>query len=263
MAYTGKYPGKLVYTVARDQRSTALALSYTKQMQTYVAKNSGLIKDYGDAALIFAPKVGQYDSNVFAWMQASGMIKSRTLQDYFDEVAVAQDRQKYYNFREQANAAAADPALDAQTKANIITDSNAMMKAMKASNPWLEQSLNNKSYGVGKQEQMLTNLQDMFNNNKVPVSADLAKKLKWAMDLTTNALSQIKEINNQSEVSYVAGASQLKLKFKTDAINAIRELGGAQGGNSPSNPLIAEALKSIFLPVLDYYARNPNGLVTK
>lgn len=263
MAYTGKYPGKLVYTVARDQRSTALALSYTKEMQTYVAQNSGLINDYGDAALIFAPKIGQYDSNVFAWMQASGMIKSRKLQDYFDEVAVAQDRQKYYDYREQAVAAQADPALDAQTKANIIADSNAMMKAMKASNPWLEQSLNNKSYGVGKQEQMLTNLQDMFRNNKVPVSADLAKKLKWAMDLTTNALSQIREINNQSEVSYVAGASQLKLKFKTDAVNAIRELGGAQGSNAPSNPLIAEALKSIFLPVLDYYARNPNGLVTK
>ena len=263
MAYTGKYPGKLVYTVARDQRSTSLALSYTKEMQTYLAKNSGLINDYGDAALIFAPKIGQYDSNIFTWMQASGMIKSRTLGDYFDEVAVAQDRQKYYDYREQAVAAQADPALDAQTKLNIVTDSNAMMKAMKESNPWLEISLNNKSYGVGKQEQMLANLKDMFNNNKVPVSADAAKKLKWAMDLTTNALAQIKEINSQSEVSYVAGASQLKQDFKTKAINAIRELGGAQGSNAPSNPLIAEALKSIFLPVLDYYARNPNGVVTK
>jgi hypothetical protein len=263
MAYTGKHPGKLVYTVARDQRSTAMALSYTKEMQTYIVKNSGLINDYGDTALIFAPKIGQYDSNIFTWMQAAGMIKSRTLQDYFSEVAVAQDRQTYYNYREQGIAAQADPTLDAQTKANIINDSDAMMKAMKASNPWLEISLNNKSFGVGKQEQMLANLQDMFKNNRVPVSEDAAKKLKWAMDVTTNALSQIKEVNNQSEVSYVPGASDLKQQFKTKALNAIRELGGAQGGKAPSNPLIAEALKSIFLPVLDYYARNPNGVVTK
>jgi hypothetical protein len=115
-----------------------------------------------------------------------------------------------------------------------IADSNARMQAMKASNPWLEISLNNKSYGVGKQEQMLANLQDMFANNKVPVSADLAKKLRWAMDLTTNALSQI-GVNNRSEVSYVAGASQLKQDFKNKAVNAIRELGGAQE-NWPHKP---------------------------
>ena len=263
MAYTGKYPSKLVYTVARDQRSTQLALSYTKQMQTYVAKNQGLINDYGDAALIFAPKIGQYDSNIFAWMQASGMIKSRTLQDYFDEVAVAQDRQTYYNWREQANAAAADPTIDAQTKLNISNDAAAQMQALKNSNPWLEQSLNNKSYGVGKQEQMLTNLQDMIANNKVPTNDAVKQKIKLAVDLTNNALSQIKEINNQSSVSYVANAAQLKQDFKNKALNAIRELGGAQKGNAPVDPVIAEALKSIFLPVLDYYARNPNGVVTK
>jgi hypothetical protein len=263
MAYTGKYPGKLVYTVARDQRSTALALSYTKQMQTYVAQNAGLIKNYGDAALIFAPKIGQYDSNVFAWMQASGMIKSRTLSDYFNEVAIAQDRQKYYDYREQANAAQADPNLDAQTKANIIADSNAMMQALKNSNPWLEISLNDKSYGVGKQEQMLANLQDMLANNKVPANDAVKQKIKWAVDITTNALAQIKEIDTQSSVSYVANASQLKQDAKNKALAAIREIGGAQKGNAPVDPVIAEALKSIFLPVLDYYARNPNGLVTK
>ena len=263
MAYTGKYPGKLVYTVARDQRSTQLALSYTKEMQSYVAQHQGLINDYGDAALIFAPKIGQYDSNIFAWMQASGMIKSRTLQDYFDEVAVAQDRQTYYNWREQANAAAADPSVDAQTKLNIANDAAAQMQALKNSNPWLEQSLNNKSYGVGKQELMLTNLQDMLANNKVPANDAVKQKIKWAVDLTNTALAQIKEINSQSSVSYVANAAQLKQDFKNKALNAIREIGGAQGSNAPVDPIIAEALKSIFLPVLDYYARNPNGVVTK
>lgn len=263
MAYTGKYPGKLVYTVARDQRSTQLALSYTKQMQSYMAQNQGLINKYGDAALIFAPKIGQYDSNIFNWMQASGMIKSRTLSDYFNEVAIAQDRQKYYDYREQANAAQADPSIDAQTKLNIINDSNAQMQALKTSNPWLEISLNDKSYGVGKQEQMLANLQDMITNNNVPANDAVKQKIKWAVDITTNAISQIKEINSSSSVSYVANAAQLKQDFKNKALNAIREIGGAQKGNAPVDPVIAEALKSIFLPVLDYYARNPNGVVTR
>ena len=123
--------------------------------------------------------------------------------------------------------------------------------------------MNNKSYGVGKQELMLTNLQDMLANNKVPANDAVKQKIKWAVDLTNTALAQIKEINSQSSVSYVANAAQLKQDFKNKALNAIREIGGAQGGNAPVDPIIAEALKSIFLPVLDYYARNPNGVVTK
>ena len=103
----------------------------------------------------------------------------------------------------------------------------------------------------------------MLANNKVPANDAVKQKIKWAVDLTNTALAQIKEINSQSSVSYVANAAQLKQDFKNKALNAIREIGGAQGSNAPVDPIIAEALKSIFLPVLDYYARNPNGVVTK
>jgi len=261
MAYTAKYPGRIVYTVARDAKTTQVALSYTKDMKTWLAKYQPLVDGkYGEAALIFAPHVGQYDANAFAWMQNAGLIQSRTLEDYYKEVAIAGDRQKYYDARNQEQAVLNDPNASYADKQYATQDAKLTMDNLKLVNPYLEIALNDKSYGVGKQEDMLNNLQAILKGNDIPMSDGTRQKMKLITDAVYQAVQDIKAINSNPDT---VDNNNIKEARKQAVLALVRSVGGAQGNKTPSDPIVAEALKSIFLPVLDYYVRNPSTVQIK
>jgi len=253
MAFTAKYPGRIAYTVARDAKTTQVALSYTKDMQAWLAKYAPQINNYGDAALIFAPHVGQYDANAFAWMQNAGLIQSRNLEDYYKEIAISGDRQKYYDARQKEQAVLNDPNASYADKQYATADAKLTMDNLKLVNPYLEIALNDKSYGVGKQEEMLNNLQDILAHNDVPMTDGTRQKMKLITDQVVQAVQDIKTMN--SDPNTINNGS-IKEARKQAVLALVRSVGGAKGNKTPVDPIVAEALKSIFLPVLDYYVRN-------
>jgi len=254
MAFTAKYPGRIAYTVARDARTTQVALSYTKDMKNWLAKYQPLVDGkYGDAALIFAPHVGQYDANSFAWMQSAGLIQSRKIEDYYKEIAISGDRQKYYDARQEEQAVLNDPNASYADKQYASQDAKLTMDNLKLVNPYLEIALNDKSYGVGKQEDMLNNLQSILKSKDIPMSDGTREKMSLITDQVTQAIQDIKTMNSDPNT---INNSTIKEARKQAVLAFIRSVGGAKGNKAPSDPIVAEALKSIFLPVLDYYVRN-------
>lgn len=252
MAFTGKYPGKLVYTVSRDDKQIGVVVNKTKKTQEWMLGNKGTIDKYGEAALIFAPHVGEYDTNVYTWMQAAGMIKQRKLDDYYKEVAVAQDRQRYFDLRTAAEQAMANPDYTISQRQEILASLRAQQTAMKQANPLLEYALNSKNYGIGKQEEMLANLTDLLAHNAIKLTPQTRVKMQTAINIVNTALAAIKS----DALGDVVDAGAFKQEQKNRAMAMLRELDGAGAKGSLQDPMLAEANRAIFQPILDFYVRN-------
>lgn len=253
MSFTGKYPGRLIYTIARDERQTNVIVNKTKNMQNWMLKNSGNLKTYGEAAYIFAPHVGEYNSDVYLWMQGSGLMKQRTLENYYDEISIAQDRQKYYDIRSQAESLIQDPRLSIEQRQRVIDTTKILQDEMKANNPRLKIALENKSFGIGKQEDMLIKMQSIVQDTKFDMPEATRKKMSTAIGIVKDALDSIQADGLGGSFG---NAPAVKQQIKQSALAAVRELGGGEGKNAPQDPIIAEAIRAVFLPLLDFYARN-------
>lgn len=253
MAFTGKHPGKLVYTVARDQKGVNVILNKTAALKDWMLSNDSKLKNYpSGAGLIFAPNVGDYDSGTYAWMQAAGLLERRSLDDYFKEVAVAQDRQKYYDLRTRAEQQLLDPTLDGTQRRYIIDRTKAEQDLLKLNNPYLETALNSKTFGIGKQEEMFNELQGIVKDKSFPMSEGQRKKMGIAIKLVRDGLDAIR---NDAFADAING-TEAKQEMKQRILAALRELGGAEGQNAPQDPYIREAMRSVFSPLLDFYVRN-------
>ena len=251
MAYTGKYPGKLIYTVARDASSNIM-VQKTQQTQQWMQQHGDKINTYGDAALIFAPNVGNFDPNTYTWMQAAGLINQKKLGDYLDDVTNAIDKQTYFDLRGLERQAMTNPALDAEQRQSYLNQVSATIQGMKDRNPYLEAELNKQGFGIGKQENMLVGLKGILNDPSFPMTPQVRNKMGAAVSIVNAALDQIASIGTDQDVA--DGGAQ-KQDIKNKAIQAIRELGGAQGRNAPEDLQIQEALRAIFTPILDNKAR--------
>jgi len=251
MAFTGKHPGKLVYTVARDNKQTNIVVNKTKEMRQWMLNNGDAIKKYSDAALIFAPHIGDYNSNIYLWMQASGMMEQRDIRDYYKEVAIAQDRQKYYDYRTQAEQQLQLP-LNGSQRQQVLDELAFAQDSLKKANPMLEIALNSKSFGIGKQEDMLRNLQGAVVDKDFKMTDATRAKMSTAVTLVNNALNHIR---NDANMVDVMNSAEIKQQIKQQTIDALKELGGSVGKGGPSDPFIAEATRAIFLPLLNFYAR--------
>jgi len=253
MAFTGKHPGKLVYTVARDEKQTKVLINKTKSMQNWMLSNSGNISKYGEASLIFGPHVGEYDSNVYLWMQGAGLLTQRKLSDYYDEVSIAQDRQKYYDIRSQAESMLQDPTLNIEQRQRVVDAVKILQDKVKAENPRLKIALESKAFGIGKQEDMLIKLKSIVADPKFEMTDAVRKKMNVAITIADNALTAIQDDGLAGDFG---NGPALKQEVKQRALAAIRELGGSNAKNAPQDPIIAEATRAVFLPLLDFYARN-------
>lgn len=251
MAFTGKHPGKLVYTVARDNKQTNVVVNKTNEMRQWILNNGNAIKRYGDASLIFAPHIGDYNSEIYLWMQASGMMEQRDIKDYYKEVAIAQDRQKYYDYRTQAEQQL-QLSLNGSQRQQVLDELAFRQDSLKKANPLLEIALNSKSFGIGKQEDMLRSLQGAVSDKDFKMTDATRDKMSTAVTLVNNALDHIR---NDANMMDVMNSAEIKQQIKQQTIDALKELGGSVGKGGPSDPFVAEATRAIFLPLLNFYAR--------
>jgi hypothetical protein len=99
---------------------------------------------------------------------------------------------------------------------------------------------------------MLVDLKGILADPSFPMTSAVRNKMGAAVSIVNAALDQIAAIGIDQDVA--DGGAQ-KQTIKNRAIQAIREIGGAQGRNAPEDLQIQEALRAIFTPILDNKAR--------
>ena len=242
--FVGKNPGKLVYTVARDEKQTNTVIQKTKELKNWAIENKKVIKTYGEAAFILAPYVGEFDAATYAWLEAAEFIKDKDVEKYYADVLVSGDKQAYYNIG-RLEREALDNTFSISERRALIQRSTNQRAALKASNPLLEAALTAGGNEVASEERMLVSMEEMLSN----ISINIPKESRMKM---LNVTSQVREFINfslDSTARQASNFSSLKRERKEQIEAMIQDL-------AIGDLMLKEANRAIFRSILNYYSRD-------
>ena len=242
--FTGKHPGKIVYTVARDEKQTKVLITKTKQMQDWALMNKKFIGMYGEAAFIFGPHTGDFNSGVYNWLQSADLLKDKDIQTYYDDVMVAEDKQKYYDIAKwEAEQLGTQTYVSERRK--VIQTATAAREGLLASNPLLLAAITGGGNEIATEEGMLQSLKQIVTDEASPVDAGLRMKMKSAIQ----AMEDFMAFSKDESVKNLSNASALKRQYRDNVENIINQL-------STEDPALKEAARAIFNSILKYYSRD-------
>ena len=242
--FTGKNPGKIIYTVARDEKQTKVLITKTKQMQDWALTNKKFIGMYGEAAFIFGPHTGDFNSGVYNWLQSADLLKDKDLETYYDDVMVAEDKQKYYDIAKWETEQLGTQTYVSERK-KIIQTSTAAREGLLASNPLLLAAITGGGNEIATEEAMLRSLKQIVLDDTSPVNGGLRIKMKSAIQ----AMEDFMSFSKDESVKGLFNASSLKRQYRDRVENIINEL-------STQDPALREATRAIFNSILKYYSRD-------
>jgi hypothetical protein len=242
--FTGKHPGKLIYTVSREDKQTKVIVKNTDKLKNWAIANKGLIDTYGEAAYIFAPQVGKFNAGTFNWIQAAGLMENKTLEQYYSDLLVAEDKQRYYDIARNEKEQLAKLS-DPEARANLIANATAARDALKSSNPLLEPALIGQGNNIGGEQVMLTKVEQIINNPKTDVDPTTRRSMALAIKMMREFIA----FANNPEYANITNFADLKRQRKEQIEANLKEL-------MLGNLYITEANRAIFKSILNFYSRD-------
>lgn len=242
-AYIGKNPGKLVYTVPKDTRESRTIVQKTSQVKDWLMRNKIFVDKYADAALIFAPQIGDFDASVYTFLEAADMINMPTIEQYLDSVRVAEDKYRYY---------AVDDIIKKQLEKEprvserqvIIRQGEQLRKGIRKSNPLLDALLDQPfDAQYASEKRVLKALTDAVYEPSTPIPQKERATMRLAVDSVNQYLSFASDENNKKLVNF----SELKEQKKAELEGIIKEL-------SIASPNVKEANRAIFKSLINQYS---------
>jgi len=242
--FVGQNPNKLIYTVSRDEKQTQVVIQKTKAMKDWYIANENLVKTYGEAAFIFAPHTGEFDSASYAYLEAADFIKNKDLEKYYMDVSVARDKQAYYDIaRIEKEQLANTPSITA--RAAIIARATQQRNLMKASNPLLEAAITGTGNEIATEQVMFANLEEMLGNADIPIQDATRSKLL----VLTAQIRNFINIANDPQLRESVNFAEIKRKRKAEIEALIADF-------IEGDLTIKEADRAIFKSILNFYSRD-------
>jgi hypothetical protein len=242
--FTGKYPGKLIYTVSPSEKGSKVVIKNTDGLKDWAIKNKELLATYGESAYIFAPQVGKFNAATYNWLKASGLIENKTLEKYYEDLMVAEDKNTYYQIaKEERNALESES--DPQIRTDIIKQATAARKALKDANPLLNPALIGEGNNIGDEEVMLGRVEQMIGNANTPVEPATRQRMSMAIRLMRNYIA----FARNPEMANIINGVELKAEQKRIVEEQLKEL-------MIGDPYVTEANRAIFRSILNFYSRD-------
>jgi hypothetical protein len=242
--FIGKNPGKLIYTVARNEKQTNVVIQKTKAVKSWAIQNSNNVKKYGEAAWILAPHAGEFDAPTYAYLEAAGLLEDKSLERYYLDVLVAKDKQAYYDIgKEEKEFLKSTPSISARRAK--IADSTRRRSLLKASNPLLEAALVAGGNEVATELNMLANVEEMIKDSSISMPAGTRQRLA----MVTSRVRQFVSLANDASLREADNFADIKRSFRDELENLIASL-------SSGDAVLTEASRAIFKSILGYYSRD-------
>jgi len=250
--FIGKNPGKLAYIVPRNSPGMKVFINKTEEVKNWVVNNSNFVDTYGETAFIFAPRMGEYNSDVYNWMESEGILQfpkgkteyNKFLKDYLKDIQLAEDRDIYFAIEDNEKAELAKTA-DIDLRREIIYQAKQGRKGMLNSNPYLKAEIMGGIDNQGALESQFIRLSEIVSSKNTPID----KRSRAAMQLVVSEIKQFLSLAQDSELSKRFDFTDTKAA-KKESINKIIE------EYSKTYPEIREANRLIFRSLLNSYSRD-------
>ena len=243
-SFIGQNPGKLVYTVSRDEKQINVLIGKTKEMKNWYIDNKSLVDKYGEAAFIFAPKTGDFDASSYAWLEAADFIKNKDLDKYYLDVMTAQDKRTYFDIARQEREDLDNTTSISQRRV-IIDRATAKRQSMKAANPFLDAIITGGGFEIASETVMFEALEQMVQDPAFKIPDATRSKIAIAVTQIRNLIQIAQDPNLRDAKNF----SDIKRQRKAEIEALIAEL-------LEGDLIVKEANRAVFQILLDYYSRD-------
>jgi hypothetical protein len=242
--YIGKNPGKLIYTVSREDKQTRVVIKNTDALKSWGIRNQDLIKRYGEAAYIFAPQVGNFNASTYNWIQAAGLVQSKSLEKYYNDVLVAEDKQKYYDIARQEKDILSTIS-DPEIRASIINSATDQRNALKANNPLLNPALIGQGNNIGQEGVMMNSVEQIIADPSTNVDPATRQRMQLAIKMVRDFIA----FCTNPELKNVTNAVDLKKQRRLQIEANLKYL-------MAGDLYLTEANRAMFKSILSFYSRD-------
>ena len=242
--YIGKNPGKLIYTVSREDKQTRVLIKNTDKLKDWGIRNAKLVEQYGEAAYIFAPQIGDFNAATYNWIQSAGLVKSKSLEKYYKDLQTAEDKQKYYDIARQEKEILNEMS-DPQLRSNVIKAATQQRAALKANNPLLNSALIGEGNTIGNEQVLMNSVEQMISNPDVSINPATRQRMALAIKMMREFIA----FSTDPELKNVSNAPQLKAARKAQIEANLNEL-------MLGDLYVTEANRAIFRSILNFYSRD-------
>ena len=242
--FIGKNPGKIVYTIPRNEKASRVFINKTDELKKWATDNRRFVDTYSKSGIgyIFAPKVGDYNPDVYNWMEAAGLVKQPDLMNYLEKIQIATDKEKYFSIRKALDEKLAVTG-DYTERTKLIAVAQREQQLLLISNPELEGALLD-SDNKGDLNEMLRDLGAAVNDKNTPI----AKETRMAMQLAVEQVRSFVEFSDNSVNKRTYSFSDDRQRLKNEVMAILGELA--------FDPAVKEATRLIFVPLLNKFSRD-------
>ena len=238
-----KNPGRAIYSLPQNDKQHKVRLDYVAPLKSWMLANKDNIDYYGDAALIFAPRVGEFSQASYNFLESNGYISEPKIDDYLQRIVNVNDYQRYFDLEKEMNYRLSKVA-DVEMRKAIITEYQNERKILLYSNPFLKTWLTDPKQRTAYAERL-----DIYNKLKSAVvdgasfvSNDQKSAFAKAIKLVDSTLAtlQDKQLDSLNSIDSQTVQDQAKQKALQELIQM-----------SANNPAIQEATRVVFRPLIN------------
>lgn len=241
--FVGKNPGKAGYLVPRSNTSFNVFINKTNEVKNWAINNKGFLNTYKEIGWLFAPRAGEYNPDVYSFLESQDLINMPDFEEYLDAVRIQEEKQVYFALDDERDKIL-EESLDPTIRKIAIDDAANKKRQMRNANPMLSAAIANGLENQGELLVKLGILKNALDNPKAPIR----KPVRAALRAITNELYALDMFNNDSTERSRFDFTIRKGEKKDNIMLMIEEL----GKNSPE---VYEASRLIFTPLVNTYSR--------
>lgn len=231
--WTGKNKGKLAYIPSRNAKS--VVMSYTEPMQDWLIQNESAVNTYGSAAVLFAPRIGEFSPGVYNWAKAADLINLKPIEEYLEEVVLQDVVNAYFDLDDEENANLTG-VVNPSTRRQIMAVTTEKKRIMQIQVPMLEQRIRNMADNEEKTK-FLNNVYQVANDPDVNIEQNTRDSVNMAYGVYEKFLNDI----NLDHVRQASNSVEIKRTLKTQAMFELQEL-----ANQDESGIIKELIRNSF-----------------
>lgn len=249
--FIGKNPGKAGYIVPRSNNSYKVFINKTNEVKKWATDNKAFVDTYKEIGWMFAPRAGEYNPDVYGWLESQDLIQMPDFEKYLDSVRLAADKQAYFAFDDERDKTLKE-SLDPTIRKAAIDRASAQKRMMRSANPELAAVIENSLESQGELRSKLKVLNDAVNDPKSPIR----KQVRVSLRTIVKELQDLDNFNNDVNERIRFDFTIKKAEKKDNITLMIDELG-------KSSPEIYEAARLIFTPLLNTYSKESISAAVK
>lgn len=242
--FIGKNPGKLIYTVPTTEKEWKVVVAMTDEVKDFVRKNERFVDTYKEMGYIYAPKTGEFNADVYNFLEAEGLIKLPSFEDYLVKLQVAIDKERYFEVQQQLEEQLSKTGITQERK-ELINIAAKTKKDMTTANPYLQAEVNGSINEQGALKVKFKQLAEANQDKRNPADDKTKKAMQIALEEVANFVANATDDYLSRRYDF----SNLKEQQRTEVQNIINELAKVY-------PAVNEANRVVFKPLLNSFSRD-------